>query len=647
MALLSLIEVSKQFDHKMILNRISLSIENSERVAIIGKNGSGKSSLVKILLGVLDFDEGKRVARNDLKIVSLEQKSYFDPLKHVYEVCEESLDDLRYAHLRLKEIEKILSTRQDKALLEEQAECIDFITRQNAWNLEEKIKEMLERFDLYDFRDRYANTLSGGEQKKLALATILVKKADLFILDEPTNHLDVESVEFLEEQILRLQGSVVFISHDRYFIDTLAHRILEVDNGGLQNFSGGYQKYLQTKEQILHQLTQEHENLLKLLKNEEEWLQKGVQARRKRNEGRKARVMELRKQARSNPSLIRKMQLELQREQGVLKENQPKNNKKLLFELDGVCKSVENKILIKDFSFRILQNEKIAIVGKNGSGKSTLLKILLGEKQDKGSIKRGEISIGYFDQQKTFLDDNKTLLETFCPNGGDHVEVYGKNIHVYGYLKNFLFPKELLDQKIGNLSGGEKNRVGLALLFTKKYDCLILDEPTNDLDIQTINILEEYLQNFQGSIIFVSHDRYFVDKIAHKLLVFQGNGVIEESYFSYSEFLENQKELLEYQKISDELANEEVKKILENEQKKEKKQGKLSYMEQRELEELPLIIDALEKEIKKNERELSDSNVYAEKEVVKIAEELQEKRGILEEKLERYFFLEEKRQKLI
>lgn len=646
MALISLIDVSKQFDYKIILNQVNFSVDLFERVAIIGKNGSGKSTLIKIVSGVLEEDSGKRAIKNDLKIENLEQNRYFEPLKKVYEVCEESLQDLRDAHIRLKELEEILQKNQDKKLLEEQAECMDFITRQNAWNLEDKIKDMLMRFDLFDLKDRYANTLSGGEQKKLALATVLVKKADLFIFDEPTNHLDVESVEFLEEEILNLKAAVVFISHDRYFIDSLADRIVEVDAGGLQNFNGGYQKYLEAKEQILHNLTQEHENLLRLLKNEEEWLRRGVQARRKRNEGRKARVLELRNQAKTNPSIIRKMQLELQREQGQLKENQPKNNKKLLFELEKVSKKIEDKNLIDTFSARILQHDKIAIVGKNGSGKSTLIKILLGEtKQDSGSIKRGEITIGYFDQQKKFLDDNKTLLETFCPNGGDHVEVYGKNIHVYGYLKNFLFPKEFLDQKIGSLSGGEKNRVGLALLFTKKYDCLILDEPTNDLDIQTINILEEYLQKFQGSIIFVSHDRYFVDKIADKLLVFKGNGQVEESYLSYSEFLERQKELVEYEQIMREMQQDNNEQIKIG-HKAEKKQNKLSYMEQRELDELPKIIEQLESEIKKMELDLENPEIYQQKGIVNIAEELEKLKEELEKKLDKYFFLEEKKQNL-
>ena len=657
MALLSLVEVSKQFDYKVVLKQVNFSIKEGERVAIIGKNGSGKSTLVKIIAGSLEADEGQRAAKNGLKILSLEQSKSFDALKSVYEVIKESLEDLRLAHQRLGEIQDALAQSQDRQLLEEQAECIDFITQHNAWNLDEKIQEILKRFFLTELKDRLANTLSGGEQKRLALASILVKKADLFILDEPTNHLDVESVEFLEEQILSLRASVLFISHDRYFIDRLADRILEVENAKIQGFSGGYRDYLRAKEQMIYNLSKEHENLLKLLKNEEEWLRKGVQARRKRNEGRKARVLELRQKAKTNPALIRKMQLELQREQNANKDNQPKNNKKMLFELEGASKKIEQKLLLDSFSTRILQRDKIAIVGKNGSGKSTLLKILLGEvKLDGGRLLSGEVKIGYFDQQKTFLDDDKSLLETFCPNGGEHVDVYGRHMHVYGYLKNFLFPKEFLEQKIGSLSGGEKNRLALALLFTKSYDCLILDEPTNDLDIQTINILEEYLQNFQGSIIVVSHDRYFVDKIADKLFIFKGQGEVQESYLSYSEFLEIQREMLEYQQLALELEScaqasrgamqDSAQDYTQDSPKAKKSQSKLSYLEQRELESLPHEIEALESQVKQLEADLADSSVYEKRGVGVIAQELEEARGVLEEKLERYFALEEKRSAL-
>lgn len=370
-------------------------------------------------------------------------------------------------------------------------------------------------------------------------------------------------------------------------------------------------------------------------------MQHGVTARRKRNERRKAEYFDLKQKARSNPAVIRKMSLELQREQKSFNsEEKQQNRKKMLYELDDVCKSLGDKQLIRDFTTRILQKDTIAIVGPNGSGKSTLLKIFMEKmKIDSGRFKKGDFEIGYFDQQRESLDDNKNLLETFCPNGGDRVILEdGRNMHVFGYLKNFLFPREYLDKKVGVLSGGEKNRVALALLFTKKVDCLILDEPTNDLDIPTINILEEYLQNFQGALIFVSHDRYFVDKIAKKLFVFQGNGHIMESFQPYSEYLEIEKELRELETFESELQKEATTPKVAP---AVKKQTKLSYKDQREYDILPKEIEDLEKKLDEINRCLMDPKCYEQKGIVAMSKELEDTKNIYDEKVERFLELEE------
>lgn len=637
MALLSLLGICKQYDYKVILKDVNFSITKGEKIAIVGKNGSGKSTLLKIITQEIQPDEGECIIQNNLKILSLPQNPIFDPLMSVRDVCEDSLKELKDAHKRLEFLNTQESTKES---LDEQGMLISFIEEHKGWDLSNKVDEILQRFDLVNIADRLANTLSGGEQKRLALSVMLLKQADILILDEPTNHLDVEMVEFLEEMIASLTCSVVFISHDRYFIESLAHRVVEIDEGKLLSFDGGYSNYLQKKEEILNILSREHEHLLKLLKSEEEWLNRGVQGRRKRNEGRKARVLEMRKNAKANPSIIKKMRLELQREQKHFNREEGKNAKKMLFECEKISKTIEGKVLISNLNLRILQRDKIAIVGKNGSGKSTLLKIFLNQiSQDSGIIKRGDITIGYFDQQRKMLDEDKNLIETFCPNGGDHIDVMGRNMHVFGYLKNFLFPKEFLDKKISYLSGGEKNRVALALLFAKKYDCLILDEPTNDLDITTINILEEYLQNFDGAVIFVSHDRYFVDKISHKLLVFRGGGVCEETYMGYTEYLDMQKELAEYDMLESDLQSTQ-----KNE--KVKKNTKLGYKETLELENLPNEIEKLEGIIKSLELELSDCNLYEKKGITTIAKEIEDAQKELESKLQRYFFLEEKNQSL-
>jgi ATP-binding cassette subfamily F protein uup len=440
-------------------------------------------------------------------------------------------------------------------------------------------------------------------------------------------------VEFLEEMLLKENFTLLFISHDRHFIDTIATRVVEVDNQELISYKGGYMSYLEQKEARMHALKKGHENLLRLLKQEEAWLSKGVKAREKRNQGRKKRVFELRGEAKKNPTLIRKMMVELEREKKHFNRDEGVSRKKMLFELENMSYEVPGKKLIEHFSTRILQKDKIAIVGINGAGKSTLLKLMLGRiKPQSGVIKQGDFSIGYFDQHREMLDDNKSLIETFCPDGGDQIEVQGTNYHVYGYLKSFLFPKEFLDKKIGMLSGGEKNRVALALLLAKKVDCLILDEPTNDLDIQTINILEEKLINFPGAILFVSHDRYFIDKIASKLFIFKGNGVVEESYQTYTEYLEIEKEMKEL----DSLEKEIKVNVKKEEPKVEKKQTKLSYKEQKDYDTLPDEIEALEEEIETLNACLQDPECYQEKGLAALSEELSKLENIYEEKSERY-----------
>lgn len=639
MALLDLIEVSKAYEAQKVLCKIDFHINEGERIAIIGKNGGGKSTLMKICEGSLDFDEGRRVVQQNIKIEMLPQNPSFKENITVKEAIEAELDELKQKRERFEKVSTLLAKDfENKELLKEHEELQKFLDSKNAWNLDDRIKRVILEFNLKEYENKPVNLLSGGEQRRVALASLLLKKPDILLLDEPTNHLDVYMVEFLEDMLLKERFTLLLISHDRYFIDKLATRTVEIEDCKLRSFKGGYQDYIRAKEELLESMKKSHENLLRLLKREEEWLRRGVKARLKRNEGRKKRVLELREKAKKNPALIRRMQLELEREKKHFNREEGINRKKMLFEIEHIHKKLGDKILIKDFSTRILQKDRIAVVGKNGSGKSTFLKILLGkESVDSGVIKRGDFKIGYFDQHRQMLDDDKNLIETFCPNGGDRVEVRGRNMHVYGYLKNFLFPKEHLDKKIGILSGGEKNRVALALLFTKQYDCLILDEPTNDLDIQTINILEEYLQSFQGALIIVSHDRYFVDKIADKLFIFKGDGEIEESYQSYSEFLEIEKELKEIQKIETNIEKEKKEST-----KVKKRAKKLSYKEQREYDSLPDIIENLENEVKKISQCLENPNCYNEKGLLALSKELEEKQKELDEAIERFLNLEEK-----
>lgn len=641
MALIDLLNISKHYDTQIILESVNFHIDEGERVVIIGKNGSGKSTLMKIVDGSLEADSGERITRQNLEIKMLSQKPQFADGLNVREAIESSLVELNSAKARCDEISLLLADEfENRALLNEQDELSKYIEHHNAWNLDDKINRVIEHFKLKEYEDKPFALLSGGEQRRVALASLLLQKPDVLLLDEPTNHLDVYMVEFLEDLLLKERFTLVFISHDRYFIDRVATRSIEVEDGNLREYRGGYSSYLTQKEEYLKTLQKQHENLLDLLKRENEWFARGVKARLKRNEGRKERLMSLREEAKTNPSKIKKISLELQREAKNFNRDKSINKQKMLFEVENLGITLGNKTLLKNFTTRILQKDIIAIVGPNGSGKSTLLKTLLGRiNPTSGTIKRGEFSIGYFDQHREMLDDDKNLIETFCPLGGDRVSVRGKDMHVYGYLKSFLFPKEYLDKKIGILSGGEKNRIALALLFSKNVDVLILDEPTNDLDIPTINVLEEQLSSFSGAIIIVSHDRYFVDKIAKKLFIFKDDATIEESYQPYSEYLELEKELQTL---------EDMSKEVEIKPKERVKQSvlKLTYKEKIALEKLPLELEELEKELDEKKRCLADPKCYENIGIAKLAEELATLNELYEQKSEELLTIELKAEEI-
>ncbi|WP_086268727.1 ribosomal protection-like ABC-F family protein [Campylobacter sp. P0103] len=626
MALIDLIEVSKKFGDKIILNETNFSVNEKERIAIIGKNGGGKSTLMKILRGECEIDSGRVIRQNSISIEMLAQSPKFNDNLSVKDALNYELKEIFDAR---DEYEKVLAQmsneHENPELLHLQDGLVKFIESKDGWNIENKIERILDSFGLREYENRLVNSLSGGEIRRVALGALILKKPDVLLLDEPTNHLDVYMVRFLEELLLASNQTIVFISHDRYFIDRLATRSVEIEDGALRSFDGGYANYLTKKEEILRSLAKSHETLIKNLKSEEEWLRRGVKARLKRNEGRKQRILAMREEAKKNPGLIRRVKLELERASksfngGGLNQNR----KKMLFECKNLSKTIDNKVLFSDFNARVLQGERIGIVGRNGSGKSTMLKILLGElSPDSGVINRGDIKIGYFDQSRKSISDDKSLIELFCPNGGDHIMVRGRNYHVYGYLKNFLFPKEFLDKSVGVLSGGEKNRLALALLFTKEYDCLILDEPTNDLDIATINILEEYLLSFEGAILIVSHDRYFIDKITNKLWAYE-NGKIEQIYMEYSEYLDIEEELNQLSDIESELGQN-----IETKEKQKTSKVKLTYKQNQILQNHPALIEALESRISELNHALSTPEIYQKIGLQTLFEELEEKKGEL------------------
>ncbi len=644
MALIDLNNISKHYSAQKILTEINFHVDEGERIVIIGKNGSGKSTLMKIVAGTLETDGGERITKQNLEIKMLDQRPDFKEGHSVRQAVEAGLDALNNAKKRYDELSLLLAEDFDnKKNIDEHEQLSRYIEHHNAWNLDDKIERIIQHFDLKQYEEKPVTLLSGGEQRRVALASLLLQKPDILLLDEPTNHLDVYMVEFLEELILKEKYTLVFISHDRYFIDRIATKSVEVEDCALREYSGGYSNYLTQKEEWIRTLQKQHDNLLGVLKRENEWFARGVRARLKRNEGRKERLMGIREDAKTNPAKIRQMSIELQREAKHFNRDKSINKQKMLFEVEDLCLTLGSKELLKNFTTRILQKDVIAIVGPNGSGKSTLLKALLGRIEPvSGKVKRGEVKIGYFDQHRELLDDSKNLIETFCPNGGDRVNVRGADMHVYGYLKNFLFPREFLDKKIGVLSGGEKNRIALALLFTKDVDILILDEPTNDLDIPTINILEEQLTNFNGAVIIVSHDRYFVDKIAKKLFIFKEDKHIEESHQQYSEYLELEKELKELEEMHKSAEVQKPKAV----EKESVKVLKLTFKEKIALEKLPLEIDDLEMQIDKKNACLANPKCYEEIGIAKLAQELEALKNLYEQKVEELLEIQEKEEEI-
>lgn len=645
MALIDLQNISKHYSAQRILTEINFHIDEGERIVIIGKNGSGKSTLMKIVNGTLAPDSGRRITKNDLEVKMLDQRPAFEEGHTVRQAVEAGLRELNAAKEHYDELSlKLANDFENKILLDEHEKISRYIEHHNAWNLDDKVERILQIFDLKRYETKPISLLSGGEQRRVALASLLLQKPDILLLDEPTNHLDVYMVEFLEELILKENFTLIFISHDRYFIDRIATKSIEVDDCALQEYSGGYSNYLTQKAEYIRTLQKQHDNLLGVLKRENEWFARGVRARLKRNEGRKERLMNLREDAKTNPAKIRKMSVEIQREAKHFNRDKSINKQKMLFEIENLGLTLGDKELLKNFTTRILQKDVIAIVGPNGSGKSTLLRALLGRIEPAhGGIKRGEFKVGYFDQHREMLDDDKNLIETFCPHGGDRVQVRGSDLHVYGYLKNFLFPREFLEKKVGVLSGGEKNRVALALLFTKDVDILILDEPTNDLDIPTINILEEQLTNFAGAVIIVSHDRYFVDKIAKKLFIFKEDKTIEESHQQYSEYLDLEKEIKELK----EMQNEAENRPKEIESKKQKtKTLKLTFKEKMSLENLPEEIEKLEEKIELKNECLANPKCYEEIGISTLAKELAEIEEEYELKVEELLTIQEKEEEI-
>lgn len=638
MALISLTNGYLSFSDAPLLDHADLHIEPNERVCLVGRNGAGKSTLLKILAGDVIMDDGKLQFERDLIVSRLEQ----DPPRHaegyVFDYVAEGIGHLSDLLKEYHHISTALETNYSENLLNQLAQVQAKLEHENGWQFENKIKEVLGKLALSP--NTLLSELSGGWLRKAALARALVCEPDVLLLDEPTNHLDVEAIEWLEEFLLGFDGSIVFISHDRSFIRKMATRIVDLDRGQLVSYSGNYDTYLTTKEENLRVEALQNELFDKKLAQEEVWIRQGIKARRTRNEGRVRALKALREERRQRREVLgtAKLQLDTSSRSG-----------KIVFEMENASYEIESKKLLSNFSTTILRGDKIALVGPNGCGKTTFIKLLLEQlKPTEGTIRCGtKLDIAYFDQYRVDLDPEKTVMDNVA-DGKQDIEVNGVKRHVLGYLQDFLFPPKRAMTPVKALSGGERNRLLLAKLLLKPNNLLILDEPTNDLDIETLELLEEILADYQGTLLIVSHDRQFIDNVATECYMFEGNGVLNKyvgGFFDAKQQQTNVKATKAAEEIKQKKVEESAVEFKVISQPERKRIIKLSYKEQRELEQLPQLLEKLEEELTKLQETVSNPEFFQQPHDYTTAklQELADKEQELEMAFLRWEELEEKK----
>jgi len=588
MAVISLSSAQLAFGHVALLDHADFSFETGERVGLIGRNGTGKSSLLKVISGRSKLDDGLLVMQQGVKIAYVEQEPTFDQESTVFDAVAGGMGEQQAMLAEYESLTGQFGQGNDDALMERMHDLQVKLDATDAWNLGNKVETTLGRLGLNG--DAKMGTLSGGMQKRVALAVALVSGPDVLLLDEPTNHLDFQSILWLEGLLREFRGSVLFITHDRRFLDNVATRIVELDRGKLLSFPGNFTKYQERKAELLANEEVENAKFDKVLAQEEVWIRKGVQARRTRDEGRVRRLEALR--------LTRAARRD-QQGQVRLDVGTGERSGKIVAELENVSKRYGDKVIISDFTGTVLRGDKVGLIGPNGAGKTTLLKIILGEETaDAGKVKLGtKLNVAYFDQMRAQLNEEATLADTIAP-GSDWVEVNGQRKHVMSYLGDFLFAPERARSPVKSLSGGERNRLLLARLFAKPANCLVLDEPTNDLDIDTLELLEELLTEYSGTVFLVSHDRTFLDNVVTEVIVSEGQGLWREYVGGFSDWERvrasapaagtAQAAKASQPKAAAAAPAETAAPVA--------KKVKLSYKDQRELDELPQLIASLEDE---------------------------------------------------
>lgn len=621
MALISLTDAQLAFGHVPLLDHTSFSLEQSERVGLIGRNGAGKSSLLKILGLLSKPDDGALHIQNGVRIDYVAQEPTLDPNSTVFTAAAQGL--ARISELR----EKYLSGAEGLDLdhLQTQIEALD------AWNWEQRVHETLQRLHLDP--DALVESLSGGTKKRVALAQALVARPDVLLLDEPTNHLDLDSIQWLEELLIAFPGSVVTITHDRAFLDRIATRIVELDRGILRSYPGNFAQYLIQKDEQLVQEAVIAAKADKLLAQEEVWVRKGVEARRTRSQSRIHRLEQLRAQRAARRDVVGSVKLEVS-------SSSANYQGKIVAELTDVDKSFGDRPIVRQFSATILRGDKIGLLGPNGAGKTTLLKMILGDlPADKGSIRKGaNLQVAYFDQMRQNLDLDATL-EDFISPGSEWIEIGEQRKHVKSYLSDFLFSPARAHSPVRSLSGGERNRLLLARLFARPVNVLVLDEPTNDLDIDTLDLLEDLLATYPGTVFLVSHDRTFLDNVVTSLIAAEGDGTWREYEGGIEDWLTQSQRAKQLSAAKLSSVQKESKGAASKESSVPKTENsstlaarkKLTYKEQRELDSLPALIDALEEEQREIEAALADGALYQSD--AQLASRMLERSAAIEEEL--------------
>ena len=592
MALITLLNAHLAFGHVALLDGADFSLEPGERVGLIGRNGAGKSSLLRILGGLEQADDGQLQLQQGVRVVYVAQEPLLDAQHTVFEAVSAGLAEV----LELRE--RYLQTTDTHTLdqLQGRIEALD------GWTWEQRVEETLQRLRL----DGAATVgdLSGGTRKRVALAQALVTRPDVLLLDEPTNHLDMDSILWLEELLKNFRGSVVTISHDRAFLDAVCTRIIELDRGHLTSYPGNFAQYQLLKEEQLAQEAVINARADKLLAQEEVWIRKGVEARRTRSQSRVSRLHQLRDARAQRREAVGRVRLDVD-------SGMPSG--KIVAELKQVGKSYGDRVIVRDFSATILRGDKVGLIGANGAGKTTLLKLILGEiAPDTGSVRQGaNLQVAYFDQMRASIDLDATL-EDFISPGSEWIEIGSRKQHVKSYLGDFLFSPARAASPVRSLSGGERNRLLLARLFARPANVLVLDEPTNDLDIDTLELLEELLQSYEGTVFLVSHDREFLDNVVTSTIVSEGDGRWREYEGSVQDWLTQSQRAAELNRPPE--AKTAPKPATTEAAAPAAPRGgkrKLSYKEQRELDALPALIESLESEQATIQAELADGTLYS------------------------------------